>query len=767
MKALLLKLTCIVLSLMAILYFKGRDLKFNTDFARVVYAEERIIGATVSSDQQWRIRCEGDVPDKLATSIRLFEDEYFHYHPGVNPFSLFKALVANIRAHSVVRGGSTITMQLARIYLGNKPRTYSQKLVEIFYAFAIEVRYSKSEILELYAQYAPFGGNTVGYCAAAYRYYGTAPADLSWAQAATLAVLPNAPSAIYPGKGREELMIKRDDLLLKLMDKGYIDTMTWRLSTRESLPGEALPFESLSPHLVQSSHWSEADISNSYSTLDHSLQKHTLRLADSYYQRYKREGISNLAILVLNNTSGNVAAYIANSPCKVPECGGDVDVILSKRSPGSTLKPFLYAMCIQTGMIAPQSLLEDIPVYYNGYSPQNFDETFRGIVPADHALTQSLNVPAVGLLSGYGVGPFLHDLQEAGFTTLDKGSYHYGLSIILGGGEVTPLELGQAYMNLARSAMGLGAIKVRIDRNDALGKDKDLGFPVAPGAAWLTLETLKGLHRPESRSGWELFESRHDISWKTGTSYGYRDAWSVGVTAAYTVVVWVGNADGSGAGDLTGIRKAAPLMFSVFDLLPRSESIAQPFRHLKMTDVCSRSGMAASRVCDDRTLQYVPVESSYLPVCCYHSMERMTADGGHRITYTLNADMEATLQPVFSVSPEVNCYYRKSTGIDLSLPPMLEAAENSVSDDVVILYPTPKAKIVRARDLSGELQPVVLTALLPGEAGSLFWFINDDIAGRTEGDHKLALDLSPGEHHIVAVSTSGGRAERWCEVVAE
>ncbi len=733
------------------LYIIGDSITFNEEYAQLVFADSEIINGSVSADDQWRMQCESVMPETLATCLRLFEDEYFYFHFGVNPVSIIKAFIDNRKAGKIVRGGSTLTMQLARIACGNKSRIYKQKFKEVLIAFSLEARYNKKEILNLYGQHAPFGGNTIGYCAAARRYYNKDVNKLSWSEAATLAVLPNAPSQIYPGKGQEKLIAKRNVLLKKLLKNDFIDSTTYRLSLMESLPTQSRNFKNLAPHLMEEVKLNYETNFNFNSTLDYSLQENVSRVVDAYNKRYKSFGIDNASVLVVRN-DGSIASYVGNISCRENNCGHAVNMITSPRSPGSTLKPFLYAMALDEGLIGPTTLLQDIPVWFNGYTPSNFDKKFRGVINATDALTSSLNIPAINLLSDFGVEPFIDNLKMMGFEKTDKSADHYGLSIILGGGEVTPLELGNAYCNLARVAQGLDPIEVSYD-NDIDRKIVFTHFPISKASAWITLEMLKGVNRPSSQDGWQFFENQKEISWKTGTSFGFRDAWSVGVTKEYTVVVWVGNADGEGKPGLTGVKKAAPLMFSVFDLLPNAKLITPPYRDMDYKYLCKESGLKRGPHCNSKKGVYLPKSNSHLGVCSYHKKIPLNKEGTKMVNHECYNPSEIVFEDRFILEPITNNYYKTFTGTDFSLPEFDMQCYTS-TNDFTIIYPTLDAKIKLPKDLDLKMNSLIAKATATS-SDSLFWFLNAELIGVTKEVHSMKLTTTLGENSLTIVSNDG------------
>ena len=364
-----------------------RDVSYSTV---VESAEGELLGARIAADEQWRFPPRDTVPERYATALVQFEDRAFWWHPGVNPVALVRAAVDNLRAGHVMSGGSTLTMQVIRLSR-QKERTLWQKAIEAVQATRLEFRYSKKHILALYAAHAPYGGNVVGLEAAAWRYFGRPAAELSWAEAATLAILPNAPGTLHLSRGREQLLAKRNRLLERLLAHGDIDRDTYEAALEEPLPGAPLPLPALAPHYVNRCPQGE----RTRTTLRIGLQKAVSDAVDRRSNDLAAEGVADMAAVVIDNASGAVVAYIGNACMDRERPGMQVDVAASARSTGSILKPFLYAAALEEGVILPRTLLPDVPMNLGGFAPQNFDRQFYGAVPASEALARSLNVPAV------------------------------------------------------------------------------------------------------------------------------------------------------------------------------------------------------------------------------------------------------------------------------------------------------------------------------------------------------------------------------------
>jgi penicillin-binding protein 1C len=493
--------------------------QFDEPLSTVVLDREgELLGATIATDGQWRFGVADDVPERFVTAITCYEDRRFFLHPGVDPLALARAFYQNVREGRIVSGGSTLTMQVVRLSRRGQPRTYVEKATEAALALRLSMALSKREVLGLYAAYAPFGGNTVGLDAAAWRYFGRPPARLSWAETATLAVLPNSPSLIHPGRNRDRLLRKRDRLLDALRERGTIDAMTADLAKREPLPPAPRPVSRLVPHLLEriraerrDAVWRTGDPSPWVrTTLSKEAQAHTSTVLARHYRRLSEGGVHNAAALVADVDSGRILAYVGNlSRFDLPDHGHWVDIVPAPRSTGSILKPLLFAAMLDAGEVLPGQLVPDVPTRLGSFHPENFDRTYAGAVPAERALARSLNVPAVRLLRAYGADRFTVLLRRLGLTTLERSGAHYGLSLILGGAEGTLFDVSGVYA-------GLGRLVNRTERGDALrGAFHPLTYlaetpgrtraeegpepPVGPGAAWLTLEAMLEVERPDAQ----------------------------------------------------------------------------------------------------------------------------------------------------------------------------------------------------------------------------------------------------------------------------
>lgn len=755
-----LKGIALVLTSIIILFLLVPMPRFSNDYATLLLSEEGLfLNAAVSRDEQWRFEPLDSVPFAYEQALLHFEDQYFYQHFGVNPAAMFRALIQNIQAHKIVSGGSTISMQLARLSRRGKERNIGQKLIEMLMAIKLELCYSKSEILLLYATHAPFGGNTIGLEAAAWRYFGRSPHELSWAEAATLAVLPNAPSLIYPGKNSELLKEKRNQLLEKLHQKGFIEKQSLELALMEPLPEPPDASPAHAPHLMN--YLKKLKGSGRYeTTLSADLQQNATKIITEFQDNYSQQGIHNLAALILDLRKNEVKAYVGNSLSQDKKQGEAVDIIQAARSSGSILKPFLYASAIEEGSLLPTMLLPDVPTYINGFTPQNFNKQYDGLVAADQALIRSLNIPFVLLLKQYGLPKFYEELRSLGFDYFSKGSDHYGLSMILGGGEVSLWQLARAYGALA---LVLNSHENQINiteplllKNSAKNNSKAI-TAIQKGSAWITLNTLTQLARPDEEAGWHYFSSARPIAWKTGTSFGFRDAWAVGLSPDYLVAVWAGNASGKGVSGLTGTSKAAPLMFRLFELLGLGQSFFEPpYEQLSEIAVCSESGFLAGPDCAHKTSIQIPQDANPNKVCPYHQTIHLTQDGRYRVNSRCMEPGLMLAKKWFVVPPEYGLYYSKKNSSIKALPPFLPGCEQE--KQLSISYPLQGQQIYLPVDFDGQQNPVILEAVHEQYNSELSWFRDKSYVGSTRQNHQMALILPAGLHTITIVDKEGNEA---------
>ncbi len=742
--------------------------RFSEPLSTVVEARDgSLLGASIADDGQWRFAPGDTIPVKFEKALLTFEDRYFYWHPGINPVSVFRAMVYNIRAGEIVSGGSTITMQVARLARGNRPRTYSGKIVEMLSALKLEMFRTKSTILSMYAANAPFGGNTVGLEAAAWRYIGKAPGDITWAEAAALAVLPNSPSLVFPGRNQDLLRERRNTLLKKLLEKGYIDSLTCELAIDEPLPGEPKPLPRLAPHLTAYFFLTSRG-ATVRTTIDPALQLKVLEITEAHQKLLSGNFINNTACLILSVENGEVLAYAGNGAFGGDtEHDGDVDIIRARRSTGSILKPFLYAAMQNSGDLLPNTLIADIPTRFPGFSPKNFDFTYSGAVPASKALSQSLNIPAVKMLQTYTADKFLRLLHKTGFSGFKNDAGHYGLSLILGGGEASLWELTGAYASLSRVLnhftdegkywLGDYHPPVLVIEDKILEEKKeDPDPPLKASAVWLTYDALLKVNRPESEAGWQFFSSSRDFAWKTGTSFGFRDAWAVGTTPEYVIGVWAGNADGEGRPGLTGISAAAPVLFDVVKVLGPTSWFRRPEKEMTMIKVCSLSGYRAGPDCPETEDVYACIEGLRNTMCPYHRIIHLNRKGSYQVNADCISPSEIRNEPWFVLPPAMEYYYRLKHPEYRILPPLAPGCTAEKNIPVMeFIYPTSGARIYIPRDQTGTFTTIIAEAAHRDPSKRIFWHIDDKYSETTRYIHQAEILAGTGDHVITAVDEDG------------
>lgn len=724
-----------------------------------------LLAAKIAKDGQWRFPESDSIPQKYEVAVKYFEDEYFDYHLGVNPVSLFRAFKQNLSSDKVLSGGSTITMQLIRLSRKGKKRNYVEKLIEVILATRLELSYSKKEILRLYASHAPFGGNVVGLEAASWRYYGRAAHLLSWGEVATLAVLPNAPALIYPGKNQEKLLTKRNKLVDKLQLKGVLSTENAMLAKAEPLPNKPFPLPQITPHLLDRAISENFEGQRITTSINQSLQAKLNALIDRYHNSLAQNEVHNAAILVLEVKTGKVLAYVGNTNCPDEESGSKVDIITSKRSTGSTLKPFLFASMLEEGRLLPCALVEDIPTRISGYAPQNFDRSYDGAVPANNALTRSLNIPAVKMLQDFGLPQFYKALQDLELTSINKGANHYGLSLILGGAETSLWELCRGYYFLAKKLNGQKIQSLRYAKNQEIVEKKLQQFSKA--SIFQTFEILTEVNRPNEEGAWKVFESARKIAWKTGTSFGQRDALAVGVTPEYIVGVWAGNADGEGRPGLTGIQVAAPIMFNAFNYLPATTWFNEPTDEMITINTCSMSGYRASVNCPKTNLIKVVPRGVDFPNCPFHKKIHLDKTEQYRVNSNCYNVSEMKQVNWFVLPTLQEWYYKTKNPEYKSLPPIYPECVGLSEKMMAIIYPKEGLKLFVPKNLDGTLSKTIFEVAHSRTSAQIYWYLDQEYLGMTQRIHQKEIVTSEGFHQITLTDDEGNRIEKKIEFVGK
>lgn len=776
----------LTLSLLCILsiYFglwSSKKRLFHDRYSTILEDQKgELLDARIADDGQWRFPIEkqkSSISIKYQVAVLMFEDRRFFQHPGVDFIAVSRAMISNIKAMHIVSGGSTLTMQVVSLYRKRKATSLWDKVTEMILALWVDAFHNKQEIFNLYATHAPFGGNTVGYEAALWRYFGKHNKEITWSEAALLAVLPNDPALIHLGRNRDALKQKRDRLLEKLAKYHFFPVEDLELYQAERLPGTPTAMPHNAPHLLTSLKKLLPDDSNRYvtSTIDGNLQSTLNDLLKRRGIELKANQVNNAAILVAKVNSGEVQAYVGNIPHTGVSNSEQVDIIQAERSSGSLLKPFLSMLAIQDGIMDIHSLLPDIPININGFRPDNFSYDFEGSVTLREALQQSLNIPFVLLLRDYNIARFLRQLQLLGLKTLRNTADYYGLSLIIGGGEVTLWDICGSYANTARILNHFNTGQSRYYPSDIhpltivrqpITQSKESINPTLlnAGAIWSTLDALSGHTRPQNYSRWQEWGDNSQIAWKTGTSIGFRDAWCIGMNSDYIVGVWIGNADGEGRPGVIGLETAAPLMFDVFQLLPHGRWFDTPYDALARHVICSRSGYQPNDACQTDTVWAIKNQDN-LPLCTYDRFVNLDKSKKYRVNSNCYDPFLMTKESYFVLPPSQQYYYEQLHPAYRHMPPFLPACSVTQNDNPVsLIYPNNITKIFIPRNQQSQLNPVVMRAAHRDPEAILFWHLDNHFIGQTKGQHTLTEVIPVGKHVLTCVDEQGNSVKAIFEV---
>ncbi|MBD3165690.1 penicillin-binding protein 1C [bacterium] len=720
---------------------------------------EKLLRVYLSPEDGYHIPVKLDrVSPYLKAAVVTYEDRFFYIHPGLNPGAIARALLLNLNAGRIVSGGSTITQQLARM-IDRRPRTLPVKLLEAFRALQLELRYSKDEILAAYLNHAPFGGNVIGVEAASRIYFGKPALELGPGEAALLAALPQSPTRLRPDLAPGKAKDRRDEVLHRMQRLGVIDEKQYARAVRESAAHRRKPFPLHAPHLCDDLH-ARLPGRTIMTTIDAALQQTASEILKRHMNSLRGKHISNAAVVILENETGALRALIGSADYFDLQASGQVNGATAVRSPGSTLKPFVYALAMDQGRLTPSNLLEDIPVNYSGYEPANYDEVFHGMVTMRHALTHSLNVPAVNTLQQVGLTGFLHLLKQGGVSTLEAGPDHFGLSLILGGGGVRLLELTNLYAMLARQGRYL---PYRLLENRPAMEEERL---LSEGSARLITDILTEVRRPDFPPSWETSVYLPMIAWKTGTSYGHRDAWSIGYNPRWTIGVWIGNFSGEGAVGLVGSEAAGPLLFDLFNALSgETEEWYEMPTEVGTREVCVLSGMPPGPGCAGTVQAPYLRDRSPRTTCTLHSVYQVDDSTGYRLC-PLCRPGRAYHDERFVTWPARVASWRREQGMHVEPLPRHFPDCNRVaaSGDPEIHSPVDDVTYVIRLHAPLEDQQILLEAAFAADVTTVYWFVDEELVYEGPPDRKVFLPPVLGQHTVVCMDDEGRKASRDFEV---
>ncbi|MEP7197292.1 MAG: penicillin-binding protein 1C [Saprospiraceae bacterium] len=752
----------IILLLLSILF--ASLIVFPSEYSPLLYSKEgKVLAVKVAKDGQWRFKSENPIPYNYEQCLLHYEDKNYYYHLGFDPIGFLRAVYLNLKYQKVVSGGSTITMQLARLYLHSGERTVPAKILEIFLATGLEFRYSKKEILKLYAANAPYGSNVVGLEAALFRYYNKKLSELSWAEAAMFAVLPNQPTWIHVIKNRNKLTDKRNKLLASLYDSKIISKENYELSLLEPLPQKPLKVNRLASHALD---YLESIHPNQFvfqSTIEVALQSKVQEICQRNNEALIQNEIRNLSAMIIDNKSGEVITYLGNM---IKDSGvvanSEVNMVQAARSSGSILKPLLVAAAMQRGLVINQSLLPDVPVSINGFKPENFSRSYYGACTVNELLHYSLNIPSVLLLKEYGIPDFFNDLIKLGFSSLFRKPNDYGLSLILGGAEIKMWDLCRAYSFLVQnlnqyvdgnhdylpiSKYNLKLLEVET-QNQSLEKLKTASV-FSAGNIYLMFDAMRN-PPPQNGSYRNSQTTKPHVAWKTGTSFGYKDAWCIGISPDYTVCVWVGNSNGLARPGLIGLETAAPIMFEIMDQLPKLSDWRIPYDDMQEYSICKESGYIAGNSCNEIDTVLTSKSAQNLKSCPYHHTILLDQE----MKYSVYANCESNpMSKNYFILPPLMAHYYKMQHLNYTLVPPLRsdciAGSNNETQILEFIYPTSNTDVVIPIDLDEDRNVVIFKAVHKNKSGKILWFIDDLYIGETQGLHELKYSPKAGVHRLM------------------
>lgn len=687
-----------------------------------------------------------EISPLLRKTIIAKEDQYFYQHPGVNPFAVGRALFNNILSRKRTSGASTITMQVARA-LERRPRTWGNKLIEMFRAFQLEWKYSKDEILQLYLNMVPYGGNIEGVKSAAWLYFNKAPDHLSLAEITALSIIPNRPSSLVMGRHNDRIIAERNRWLQYFRDealfteKEITDALAEPLvATRGVMPRQA-------PHLSQKLRYS--GLNEIETTLDLNTQLKTEKLVSDYIRTQRLRGIRNSAVVVVDNETMEVVAYTGSADFTDTTDDGQVNGAKAIRQPGSTLKPLIYALGFDEGLLTPRTIMTDVPVYFQGYAPENYDRQFTGYVTVEYALEHSLNIPAVKGLNMLGTERLVNALVAARFKQIEKDRRKLGLSLALGGCGTTLEELTGLYAAFANG----GEFRPLVyKKGDTGGASKRI---VSETAAYMIHEILTKVNRPDFPLNWTATERMPRIAWKTGTSYGRRDAWSIGYNKKYTIGVWVGNFSGVGVPDLSGANVATPLLFRLFNTIDYDSDdgwFAAPADY-QVRQVCSESGLVPGEFCSNFvTDPFIPLFSSTRT--CEH-LKEIRVSANESISYCVNCSPATGFKKKTYriLEPEMQAWMAERNRPYQKIPPHNPDCEYVFKGNAPIIQsPLSGNEYLISKD---HPEPLLLQAKTGNDVSRVYWYINDQFYKAVAPGEKLFFMPAEGRVKISCTDDKG------------
>lgn len=689
----------------------------------------------------------------LKKSLIASEDNWFEYHPGVNLFSVIRAAVTNLASGRIVSGASTIPMQIARM-AEPKPRTISAKLVESFRAVQLKLHHTNDELLEIYLNMLPYGGNIEGVGAASHFYFGHEPAKLSLGESALLTTLPRGPVYYNPIRNPKQARAGRNRVMLQLEKKDAFPSTEVERNLKLPLPDKIKPVPLKAPHFSRMTMERSGRIPEVLTTLDYPLYQAAQKTVETHVARLRSQDIDNAACVIIHIPTREIRALVGSADFFEKGYGGAINLAETKRSPGSTLKPFLYALAFDQGRLTPDTFLYDIPVDYSGYSPENYDRSWSGQVTVRQALARSLNVPAVNTLALTGVEEFMNLLKKGGISTLDKSPMKYGLPLALGGCEIKLTELTNLYACLGDR----GRFRPLTYAPNSTSVSTQI---ISPEAAWLTLEMLSSVTRPDMNETWMLTRDMPETAWKTGTSFGHRDAWAVGISGDYAIGVWVGNPDGRPRKGISGAVHAGPLLFDLLRTAAPGGKLPAPPEGsgISEIEVCSHSRQLPGPFCNERTTIRTLSGKTQLHPCKQCRQIFIDDKSGYRLSGEC-LDRPNIKKKIIRTIPAKLARWRAENNLEVpQLPPLAPDCDLIPAGTAPkIISPAANTPYLLRKDTPLNFQQIALKAEAGSDSGTLHWFLDGRLVSKGNINEKLFAEISVGKHKI-SVTDQIGRTD--------
>ena len=747
-----------VLSLVFLFFLFDLIFPLHVDVAYSPVVESRngkVLHAWLAKDQQWRIKASLDeISPEFKKAIIYKEDKYFYRHPGVNIVAVGRAFITNLFHLKRTSGASTINMQVVRM-LHPENRTYLSKCFEMVRAVQLELHYSKNEIFELYCNLLPYGGNIQGIKTASLLYFNKMPGKLSLAEVTALSIIPNRPNSLVPGKNNAIIISERNKWLnnfkeAKLFPANIIaDALTEPLTAkRQHAPNEIPQFA----WRLRKNNLSQTQLR---STLDENIQQKTETIVSNYSAQLKARNINNAAVIVINNKTHEVMAYVGSPDFKDRINYGEVDGVQALRSPGSTLKPLLYGLCFDAGLITPKTVLEDVPLNIAGYAPENYDLNFRGNVTAEDALKNSLNIPAVELLNQLSIKKFVSKLAVSGFNSAWQNRQKEGLSLILGGCSVRLDEMAALYSSFANDGKYY-PLKWITNDSSQINNSAFHGTQIlSPAADFMLTQILSTLHRPDLPNAYDAAENIPKIAWKTGTSYGRKDAWSIGYNKTYTIAVWVGNFLGNGVADLSGASVATPLLFKLFNAIDynANNDWVQTPKDLSFRLVCAKTGKIPNDFCNEQVMDYyIPGVSNNAR--CNHLKEVFISDDEKYSYCTSCLPANGYKTKYFeNIAPELAAYFRINHISYEKIPPHNSACARDFNGHSPVITSLGNDMVYIVMDK--QQQQLALACSASNDVSKVYWYVNDKFYSAANPQQKIFFNPSSANVKISCTDDKG------------